>query len=148
MTIPQRPASVPAGAVFNAEGAFWELREQNEHGEPHGLWCTFTVDGLPRTRGSYENGKLDGYLSRFTDGEPGSALLRGCCVPPGAREHRTRFRSGRMLEDFFLDERGRPLCADGTPWPERPATIPEHACWTPHSETFVEHVDVDETHAI
>ena len=72
MLTPRRPPSVPASAVFVPDGAFWELRERNERGEVHGLWCTFTPEGMPRSRGCYENGKLEGYLSRFTDGEAGS----------------------------------------------------------------------------
>ncbi len=147
MTHPERPPSLPEGAVYDADGAFWQLAEQNERGERHGTVTTFSADGRLRTRGTYENGKPDGFFSRFTDGGAGAEPLRTCCVPPGAREHRVRYRQGRWLDEVFYDERGRPLCEDGTPWPERAPTIPEHAYYVPSASSFVEHVDGGETRA-
>lgn len=141
MISPERPPSLPDGAVFDAANARWELCPRNERGEPHGTWETFGPEGTLRIQRTFRDGKLDGYLSHFTDGQPGSPPLRACCVPPGARQLRVRYREGRYVDEMFLDERGEPLSDDGTPWPERPAGLPEHARWIKGSGTFVEHVD-------
>ena len=141
MTTPERPGTLPAGAVFDENAAFWEDSPRNERGEPHGTWSTFSRDGALRVRRSYKAGKLDGYVSHFTDGKPGSPPLRTCCVPPGARELRVRYHDGRYVDEVFLDEQGQPLCEDGTPWPARPAGLPEHALWVRNAGAFVEHID-------
>jgi hypothetical protein len=138
---------LPAGAVFDETGSRWEDCPRNERGEPHGTWASFSADGALRVRRSFRDGKLDGYVSHFTDGKPGTPPLRTCCVPPAARELRVRYREGRYVDEVFLDEHGAPLSDDGTPWPERPANLPEHAYWVKGSGTFVEHVDRDPTQA-
>lgn len=147
MPTPERPSSVPDDAVFDEAGARWELCERNEQGEPHGTFTLFSPEGDLRARRSYRDGKLDGYASHFSDGKAGTPPLRTCCVPPGARELRVRYREGRYIDEVFLDEHGMPLSDDGTPWPERPPGLPEHANWAKGSGTFVEHVDRDDTHA-
>jgi hypothetical protein len=141
MTTPERPGTLPVGAVFDEKAAFWEDSPRNERGEPHGTWSTFSSDGALRARRSYKDGKLDGYVSHFTDGKPGTPPLRTCCVPPGARELRVRYHDGRYVDEVFLDEQGQPLCEDGTPWPERPPGLPEHALWVRNAGAFVEHLD-------
>src|SRR5690349_6210936 len=137
MTTPDRPPAVPAGAVFEPETALWELYEHDGTGARHGAFSTFRADGVLVTRGSYRAGKLDGKISRFTSGEPGAPTLRACCVPEAARELRTTYRTGRVLHEVFYDGGGRPLCEDGTPWPERPASIPEEAIFDDLSAHFV-----------
>ncbi|HEX5100220.1 MAG TPA: hypothetical protein VFV94_12000 [Polyangiaceae bacterium] len=141
MTTHERPGTLPPGAVFDEKGASWEESPRNERGEPHGTWLSFTTDGVLRVRRSYKNGKLDGYVSHFTDGKPGTPPLRNCCVPPGARELRARYHEGRYVDEVFLDEQGQPLCEDGTPWPARPPGLPEHALWVRNAGAFVEHLD-------
>jgi len=141
MTTPERPGTLPDSAIFVANGALWEDSPRNERGEPHGTWSTFTTEGALRARRSYKDGKLDGYASNFTDGRPGTPPLRSCCVPPGARELRVRYHDGRYVDEVFLDEEGRPLCEDGTPWPDRPPGLPEHAIWVRNAGAFVEHLD-------
>src|SRR5690242_13493266 len=104
MTTLARPESVPANATFNAGAALWELGERDDAGRWHGAFTAFRADGSVVARATYAHGELDGVLSRYSDGAPGEAALRPCCVPPGAREIRARYRAGRLLEEIFYDE--------------------------------------------
>lgn len=141
MIEPERPASVPAAAVYNAESELWELAERDAHGLLHGAFSTFHVNGALVMRGSHHAGKLDGTIFRFTDGSAGSRPLRPCCVPPGARELRTRYRAGTFVDETFLDEHGRPLTDDGTPWPERAPGVPQTARYEPANGRYLDRVD-------
>jgi hypothetical protein len=141
MTEPVRPASVPADAVYNADSALWELAERDAQGLLHGAFSTFHTDGALVMRGSHHEGKLDGTVSRFTDGSAGSRPLRVCCVPPGARELRTRYRAGAFLDETFFDEHGRPLTDDGTPWPERAPGVPPTARYEPANGRYLERIE-------
>jgi len=144
MNEPVHPASVPPGAVYNAESALWELAEHDAHGTRHGSFAAFRADGALVTRGAYRGGKRDGTFSTFTDEAPSARPLRACCVPSGARELRTRYCDGRVLDETFYDEHGRGLCDDGTPWPERDARVPASARFEPANGRFIdrsEHAD-------
>src|SRR5688572_29441252 len=103
MAVPERPQSVPPSAVFDTESSLWELCDRNQEGARHGAFSTYRADGDLHTRGSYLDGKPDGTFSRFTSGRPGALPLRACCVPPGARELRSRYRAGRLLDETFYD---------------------------------------------
>ncbi len=141
MNEPVRPASVPTGVVYNAESALWELAEHDEHGTRHGSFAAFRADGTLVTRGSYSEGKRDGTFSTFTGEGTAARPLRACCVPAGARELRTRFRAGRVLDETFYDEYGRGLCDDGTPWPERDARVPQSARFEPANGRYIDRLE-------
>jgi hypothetical protein len=144
MAEPARPESVPPNAEYNVASKLWEFSERDEHGLLDGTFTAFRTDGALVTRGSYRAGKLDGTLSYFTDDTPGARPLRACCVPPGARELRARYRGGRFLDETFFDEHGHPLCEDGAPWPERDPAVPESARYDPANGRFIdrsEHAD-------
>lgn len=148
MTTPARPERIPANATFNGEMALWEIVERDEAGRLHGAFTAFRDDGSVLARGNYAHGELDGVLSRYSDGTPGSPALRPCCVPPGAREIRARYRLGRLVEELFYDAEGRPLCEDGTPWPERRGAVPPEARFDETNRRFVvrlEHADASTT---
>ncbi|HSU41313.1 MAG TPA: hypothetical protein VLJ38_17170, partial [Polyangiaceae bacterium] len=147
MNEPVRPASVPAGAVYNAESALWELAEHDAHGTRHGAFSAFRADGALVTRGAYRAGKRDGTFSTFSDEAPSARPLRACCVPPGARELRTRYCDGRVLDETFYDEHGRGLCDDGTPWPERDVTVPKSARFEPANGRFIDRSEHAEGYA-
>jgi hypothetical protein len=140
-----RPESVPVAAAYNDEASLWELADRDERGVLHGAFSTFHTNGVLFSRGSYREGKLDGTVSRFSDGTPGSRPLRACCVPPGARELRTRYREGVFVDETFFDEQGRPLTEDGTPWPERHANVPESARFEAASGRFLDRVGHGDT---
>lgn len=137
MTTPARPEQIPANATFNGEMGLWEVVEHDAAGRLHGAFTAFRDDGSVVARGSYAHGELDGVLSRYSDGEPGSVALRPCCVPPGAREIRARYRVGRMIEEIFYDADGRPLCEDGAPWPERRGDVPADARFDETNRRYV-----------
>jgi hypothetical protein len=137
MTTPARPEQIPANATFNGEMALWEIVEHDAEGRLHGAFTAFRDDGSVVARGTYAHGELDGLLSRYSDGTQGAAALRPCCVPPGAREIRARYRAGRLLEEIFYDGSGRPLCEDGTPWPERRGDVPPDARFDETNRRFV-----------
>jgi hypothetical protein len=140
MTEPARPPALPAAAAFDAESSHWQLAERNSAGALHGAFVTFRASGRPLLRGTYVEGKPEGIWSRFTDDAPDAEPLRRCCVPPGARELRSRFRAGVMLDETFYDARGKPLNEDGTPWPERPAGVPEDASYEQSSARFLDRI--------
>lgn len=142
---------LPAGAVFEAGLGAWEVAERDpegerdgesrlyredgslkvrcrySHGTLSGPFQTFHPDGALARTGSYVDGELDGLVTAYSSDVPGADCLRPCCVPPGATELRTRYRNGSTLREIFYDSAGRPLRADGTPWPERPPGLADHA---------------------
>ncbi len=154
------PAALPPDAAFNSEFDAWEQSEKDAAGARHGgcrlyrsdgslkLECQFTSGvlsgpfsayhpkgGLAR-RGSYLDGKLHGTVASFASDEAGAEPLRTCCVPPGARELRAVYSAGVIERETYFDGAGRPLCSDGTPWPERAPALPEDVeydagagCW-------------------
>ncbi len=137
MTTPVRPEKIPANATFNGDMALWEIVERDAAGRLHGAFTAFRDDGSVVARGSYAHGELDGLLSRYSHGTPGAAALRPCCVPPGAREIRARYSVGRLIEEIFYDAEGRPLCEDGTPWPERRGAVPPEARFDETNRRYV-----------
>jgi len=141
MTEPARPPALPTAAVFDPEQSLWRLAERNERGVLHGAFATFRPGGGPLLRGSYVEGRPEGIWTRFTDDAPDAQQLRACCVPPGARELRTRYRAGVMLDETFYDARGEPLCDDGTPWPARHAGVPETATYEQSTARFVDLIE-------
>jgi hypothetical protein len=147
MNEPVRPASVPADAVYDVASALWELAEHDEHGRRHGSFSAFAADGALVTRGSYREGRRDGTFSTFSGEGPAARPLRACCVPPGARELRTRFHAGRVLDETFYDDHGRGLCDDGTPWPERDARVPDSARFEPANGRFIDRLEHAEGYA-
>ncbi|HTQ03725.1 MAG TPA: hypothetical protein VMI54_07700 [Polyangiaceae bacterium] len=144
MTTPARPESVPAHATFNDGAEQWELGDRDDAGRLHGAFTAFRADGTLLARATYLHGELDGVLSRFSDGSLGSQALRSCCVPPGAREIRARYRAGRLLDETFYDDRGRPICDDGTPWPERRGDVPADARYDETSSRFIARSERDD----
>jgi antitoxin component YwqK of YwqJK toxin-antitoxin module len=158
--MPAEPAALPADAAFNSEFDAWEQSEKDAAGVRHGscrlyrsdgslkLECRFSAGVLsgPFTayhpkgelarRGSYLDGKFDGTVASFASDDANAEPLRTCCVPPGARELRAVYSAGVMERETFFDAEGRALCSDGTPWPERAASVPEDVeydagagCW-------------------
>lgn len=144
MTTPARPESVPRQASFNTQLEVWELAERDDAGRLHGPFTSFRPDGVLVSRATYAHGELDGVVWRYSDGTPSGPALRACCVPPGARELRARYEVGRLVEEVFYDGEGRPLCEDGTPWPERRGDVPADARYDETALRFVarlEHAD-------
>jgi antitoxin component YwqK of YwqJK toxin-antitoxin module len=149
------PAAPPPDAAFNSEFDAWEQSEKDAAGARHGSCRLYRSDGSlklecrfesgvlsgPFTayhpkgslsrRGNYLDGKLDGTVAIFASDDPGAEPLRTCCVPPGARELRAVYSAGVIQRETYFDAAGRPLCSDGTPWPERAATLPEDVEWDP-----------------
>jgi antitoxin component YwqK of YwqJK toxin-antitoxin module len=159
-----QPADVwqpPAGAVRNVELEAWEVSERDESGLRHGactlyrddgsllLRCRYERDrrngdfesyhpnGELESRGRYEEGQLDGPFQRFASGNAGSTPLRGCCVPPGARELRVTYHRGALLGEVFLDGEGRALRSDGTLRPAPAPGVPDEATFEEGSEQWL-----------
>ena len=128
----------PNGAVRNDELEAWEVSERDANGVRHGDCTAYRDDGSLLFRCRYESGErtgdfksyhpngelesegryvrgvLDGPFRRYSSGKPGSAPLRSCCVPSGARELRVTYRRGTSFGDAFFDGQGRGLRSDGT----------------------------------
>jgi hypothetical protein len=105
---------------------------------PNGPVSTFHPNGELASRAEYIDGMLEGRLVRFASSDGGGEPLRPCCVPPGASELRAEYKQGALLNETFFDPQGRPLCGDGTPWPERPAGVPEIARYDESSKRYYE----------
>jgi antitoxin component YwqK of YwqJK toxin-antitoxin module len=144
-------ARVPSGAERNEELDAWELSERDARGVRHGECRLYRDDGSLKLRCRYEDGKrsgpfetyhpngelesrgcyvedaLDGAVHRYSSGKPGSSPLRSCCVPPGARELRVRYRRGAAFGESFHDGAGYALRSDGTRVPERAPGVPDDA---------------------
>lgn len=105
---------------------------------PNGPVSTFHPNGELASRAEYIDGELEGQLLRFVSSDGAGEPLRPCCVPPGASELRAQYKRGTLLNETFFDQQGRPLCGDGTPWPERPAGVPEAARYDESSKRYYE----------
>lgn len=151
MTEPQRPPSVPRDAAWDAQRGEWMQGHKDAAGRWHGLVTSYDAAGLARSRQCFDAGVADGpcvrlhpsgaeaYRATFVAGklhgdaravssrEPGAVPLRSCCVPPGAWALVTRYDHGNWVDQWFEDEAGRPLLADGALRPPRPSCVPETA---------------------
>ncbi|MES1165106.1 MAG: hypothetical protein ABUR63_05070, partial [Verrucomicrobiota bacterium] len=147
---PTRPAAVPAAAVWNDDVGEWELCGVGPDGARHGACATFRADGTLHARRSFVNGvpdgpftvyhpdgqiarqgtfvagRIEGIVSSFAGG-PGGDPLRACCVPAAAVRLDSRHEDGAVVHERFFDAAGNAILADGTPWPARPAGVPEDA---------------------
>lgn len=125
---PRTPGGARHGEcrVYRADGSL-KLRCQYEHGALNGPFTAYHPDGTLARQGVYVAGKLDGIVTSFASTGPHAEPLRSCCVPPGATELRTTYDAGLRVRELFVDAEGRPLTSDGTPWPERPASVPADA---------------------
>ena len=148
---PERPADVPGDATWDAQRLEWLSGHKDLTGRWHGLVTGYDAAGLVRSRQQFEAGVAEGpcirlhpsgaeaYRATFLEGklhgdaravssrEPGAVPLRACCVPPGAWALVTRYDRGQWVDQWFENEAGCPLLADGTPRPVRPATVPAAA---------------------
>jgi len=146
----ERPARVPAGAVWNEEERVWEVVPSDEgkrHGESRtyrpdgtllqerrflrgmldGAFTTYHADGSVSRRGTFARGQVVGTLVAFASASPAAEPLRVCCVPENAWEMRARYLRGKPLFERFFDRQGRPLMDNGTFRPEVPASVPADA---------------------
>jgi antitoxin component YwqK of YwqJK toxin-antitoxin module len=150
-SVPERPASVPTNAVFVETNEEWLVGVFDDDGNPVGDHRSYRKDGSLATSSHYENGvlegayrrfhpngelarecvykggKLDGKVEAFGSSGPTTESLRSCCVPPGAFRLESRFENGAHLFDRFFDHRGNRILQDGSPYPEKPAHLPEEA---------------------
>src|SRR5262245_35693988 len=150
-SVPSRPAGVPEGAVWVPDLDRWELATVGPGGEKTGecrLWRAdgtlyltgrylagvaegpFSIshpNGQVAREGRYLAGELDGTVTAYGSDAETPEVLRGCCVPAGAWQMKARYMGGRLLGETFHDREGRPLLSDGSPRPERPASVPEGA---------------------
>jgi antitoxin component YwqK of YwqJK toxin-antitoxin module len=148
---PPRPATVPETGVWNAEVNKWEVVGTDAHGARHGECVLYRDDGTLYSRarfvagvhegafvvyhrdgsvareGTYVSGRVDGIITAYGSSDPNGERIRACCVPPGAARLCERYAAGEFLFEVFYDREGRPLLADGRPWPPRPAGLPELA---------------------
>jgi antitoxin component YwqK of YwqJK toxin-antitoxin module len=148
---PERPAGVPEGGFWNPEIGGWEVSRLSAQGVRDGeclfyrrdgslqSTCTFVAglregpfamfhpDGSVSRQGSFTGGRAEGIVSAFPGVGPGAEPLRSCCVPPGAVRLDLLYENGDIVQEIFYDGDGRPILADGRPWPPRPSAVPEDA---------------------
>jgi antitoxin component YwqK of YwqJK toxin-antitoxin module len=161
MPLPVEAWQPPAGAVRNAELEAWEVAERDASGERHGdcklyrddgsllsscryeagkrngPFTSYHSNGEVASKGSYVEGLLDGAFFRYSSAAPGTAPLRDCCVPPGARALRITYGRGTFLGETFYDGDGHALRSDGKPLPERASKVPNEAVFEENEERWV-----------
>ncbi|HWA72521.1 MAG TPA: hypothetical protein VG937_09310 [Polyangiaceae bacterium] len=159
--LPERPASVPADAIYCADYDAWELgahdaegrrggecafyrrdgslylRSKFESGVQNGPFSMFHPNGQLAREGSYVQGELDGECVAYASDSPTSLALRACCVPPGAVKLRAEYQHGRLLRELFFDAEERLLSFEGVPIPERPQRVPAEASFDESSWRWV-----------
>src|SRR5690606_29486362 len=108
-------------------------RQHFDAGVAEGPYVRLHPSGAEAFRATFVAGKLHGDARAISSREPGAVPLRSCCVPPGAWALVTRYDRGTSLEQWFENESGCPLLADGTPRPPRPPTVPEAAGFDEHN---------------
>jgi len=152
-TEPERAAGVPASGVWNPAIEKWEVCAQGATGLREGECLRYRPDGTLYSRSRYAGGlqegafnvfhrdgqlaregtfvadRLDGPVNHYLGG-PGTEPFRVCCVPPNAARMMVRYHAGDFLQEVFFDAEGRALQEDGTPWPDRPATVPAEASYS------------------
>ena len=149
---PERAAGVPASGVWNPASEKWEVCAEGDAGLREGECLRYRTDGTLYSRTRYVGGLQEGAFTVFHPngelaregtfaadrldgpvmhhlGGPGSEPFRVCCVPPHSVRMLVRYQTGEFLQEVFFDAEGRPLQADGTPWPARPATVPAEASY-------------------
>jgi antitoxin component YwqK of YwqJK toxin-antitoxin module len=159
---PERHPQIPEGARWVADLDRWEVGPRNERGEregefalyrsddgtlymrcryaadrPEGPFEIFHPDGALAREGLYVDGEIDGLVVAYASDGPSPERLRGCCVPAGSARMQARYERGQLLREIFLDREGRVLLSDGTPRPERPATLPPEAEYDEFSRRWV-----------
>ena len=161
MPLPVEAWQPPAGAVRNAELSAWEVAERDASGERHGdcklyrddgsllsscryeagkrngPFTSYHSNGEVASKGTYVDGLLDGAFFRYKSAAAGTAPLRDCCVPPGARALRITYGRGTFLGETFYDGDGHALRSDGQPLPERASKVPSEAAFEENEERWV-----------
>lgn len=159
-TEPTRPPAVPRGAIWDACRHEWLAGHKDPTGW-QGLVTGYDAAGLVRSRQHFEAGVAEGpfvrlhpsgaeaYRATFVEGklhgdaralssrEPGAVPLRACCVPPGAWALVTRYDHGHWVDQWFEDEAGCALLADGSRRPARPPGLPEAAHYDENTPGWV-----------
>lgn len=150
--LPERPAGLPEGSVWNGSIGFWELSSENASGVRDGECLQFRADGTLYRRshyvaglqqgdfviyhpngaiareGHHVDGHLDGLVRAYAAVEAiGGELLRPCCVPPGAARLDILYRRGDIALETFFDPDDHAILSDGSRRPERPTSVPEQA---------------------
>jgi antitoxin component YwqK of YwqJK toxin-antitoxin module len=167
MPLPVEAWQPPAGAVRNAELGAWEVAERDASGERHGdcklyrddgsllsscryeagkrsgPFTSYHSSGEVASKGTYVDGLLDGAFFRYRSAAPGTAPLRDCCVPPGARALRIAYGRGTFLGETFYDGDGHALRSDGEPLPERASKVPSEAVFEENEERWVLRISLE-----
>jgi hypothetical protein len=149
---PQRPATVPAGAVWSDNTREWELTPVDAQGRAEGLVRAWRADGSLATEYQHRAGLRDGPFRRFhpdgsvaregvfVDGQPHGTvtavahdgdspeLLQSCCVPEGAWRLQHDYDHGHLADVRWYDRAGvHILPSSGKPHPVRPDSVPREA---------------------
>jgi hypothetical protein len=146
-----RPDGLPEAAVFDPDSGAWEVCARDQGGARQGeclryrsdgsLACRLTFvagveegpfviyhpDGSVARQGRHTAGRVDGLVIAYASPRGDAEPLRACCVPGEAARMNARYRRGELLLEAFYDAGGRPIRSDGSPWPPRPAGVPEGA---------------------
>lgn len=157
---PVRPESVPADAWWDASDQEWVLgskdgdgqlhgevsywrpdgtlccRCDHERGQPHGRSTRFHESGEVSQTCTFVRGDLHGTRSWFSIDGPTTENTRPPGVPEQVMRSEMDYDMGDVTAVRHFDGSGRRLCADGTPFPDRPAALSDSAWWDERDERW------------
>jgi len=157
---PVRPKSVPADAWWEPSDNEWVLGPKDDDGELHGEVSYWRPDGTLCCRCDHEHGQAHGQSQRFHESGERSQMcsfvrgeLHGTRAwfsiegpstentrPPGVPEEVMRsemdYDMGDVTAVRHFDGDGCRLCADGTRFPDRPASLSSSAWWDERDERW------------
>ena len=158
---PERPEGVPAEATWSPNDNEWivaprddEQREhglvryfrpdgtlccetEHVHGTPHGMFKRFHETGDVSREGRFVEGTLEGTnVFLRCEGETSESFPRG--LGPDVWRAEMDFEGGQIVGGRLYNRDGARVLEDGSPYPERPAGVPEAAHYQARSERWVE----------
>ncbi|HEY2901032.1 MAG TPA: hypothetical protein VGL59_10680 [Polyangia bacterium] len=167
----QRPAEVPAAAVWVEKANEWQVSDTDDQGRRHGLTRGWRGDGTLRSETTYRGDAAegiarlyhpDGSLARETPYEggkphgtvtvhgcdaPTTEPLQVCCVPMGAWRMQLDYDQGSFVEQRWYDRSGAHILPSGKPFPPRPSSVIAAARFDEHSDRWLVGAYTENAHA-
>lgn len=165
--MPERPAEVPAQAVWDGGDREWVLAEHDEDGREHGLatfWrpdgtlvnhCNF-VHGVPHgwfkryhesgevsREGTFVDGELHGTDARHRSATPTTELaFPAGRLPDPIWRYEVDWVHGQATTARWYDRDGNQVTKEGERYPERPTTVPDTAIYASEGAAWLDgHTD-------
>jgi hypothetical protein len=146
---PQRPPKLPKNAVWLDDEREWELGGKSKSGKKHGTYKYFRPDGTLCNECQFSEGVPDGPFKRFhengevsqegiylkgklhgtrvwfaTDSQTSERMHEG--ISETIRKSEMDYDMDRVIAVRHFDAEGNRVLPDGTPYPDRPQSVPRN----------------------